>query len=64
MKEATIYTSVCIPKEIAREIDNLIKGKGYRSRSEFINYATRKELDQIRAREEEETRRNEVIGGY
>lgn len=63
MKTPVIYTSVCIPKELAREIDEKTIGKGYRSRAEFILHAVRKELSQVCASEQEQAQKTTPLGG-
>lgn len=46
---AKTFTTVAIPEELIKEVDNIIKEKklGYRSRPEFIKEAIRKLLREI-----------------
>lgn len=41
------YTSVKIPKALARQIDKVLSHRAYKSRTEFIIDAIRRRLDEI-----------------
>lgn len=47
---AKTFTTIAIPDELIREVDDVVKGKkqGYRSRPEFIKEAIRKLLREIK----------------
>ena len=44
------YANIQIPKELADEIDDLVKSKyrGYTSRAEFVKEACREKLDKLK----------------
>lgn len=47
------YTTVRLPKELTDEIDKIVegkakvKGKGYKSRAEFVKEACRKRIEEL-----------------
>jgi len=41
------YQAVCLQKELLESIDQLIEGKGFASRAEFVRYCVFKELDRL-----------------
>lgn len=52
MREKTEYVTVRIPKELADEIDEILRSRihGYRSRAEIVNEAIRLRLETLAPR--------------
>ena len=55
------YTSVCIPRRLLDEVDQILEKGGYSSRAEFVKEAVRKNLKELHAYSESKSSENNEL---